>query len=275
MDLIFIDDAEQKNPSRKGMFRMLSVGGLYVPETSLRDLEKKLELLCREYNFPEGEMFKWSPGRELWMHDNLIGKNRRNFMSRAVTSGIDLGIKVIVVISDTQYRTATDSQTHEMDLLKLFLERTHWLLRHNQTIGMVVASQPSGNRRNENKFLANCLETLKTGTEYVEFETIPLGVLSCPPKYIRMLQLADVVTSCSVAFVSGESQYSPPIFSELIQLLATDGMRIGGIGLKLHPDNVYCNLYHWLLGDQTLWKGNSGMGLPFPNMPYSDGPNQA
>jgi hypothetical protein len=37
---------------------------------------------------------------------------------------------------------------------------------------------------------------------------------------------------------------------------------IGGFGLKLHPDNVYHNLYHWLLDDKSL--------APF--LPYVNGP---
>ena len=272
MDLFFIDDAGQRNPSRPGMHNLLSVGGLYVPEKSVYVLEKQLGALCEEYNFPPGEIFKWSPGRELWMHDNLINEARNEFTNKAIKSAIDLGARAIVVISDTQYKTATNSVNHEIDLLKLFLERAHWLLKQNKSIGLVIASQPSGDRRAENKFLANCIETLKVGTEYVEFEMIPLCILSCPPRFIRLLQLADIITSCSIAYVSGESNYSPPIFDSLLRLFAGDGSRIGGIGVKIHPDNVYCNLYHWLLGDKTLWRGSSGFGLPLPQFPYSEGP---
>lgn len=274
MDLFFIDDAGQSNPSRSGMGSLLSVGGVYVPENSLRNLEKQLQALCAEYNFPAGEIFKWSPGRELWMHQNLVDEARREFISRALGLAVELGSRAIVVVSDTQYRT-TGSASHEVDLVKLFLERAHWQLKGNQASGLIIASQPSGDRRAENKFLTSCLETLKDGTEYVEFETIPLGVISCPPKFIRLLQLADIITSCTTAYVSGESNYSPPIFDGLLKLFANDGRRIGGVGLKIHPDNVYCNLYHWLLGDKMLWRGSVGMGLPFPRFPYSEGPDQA
>jgi hypothetical protein len=43
--------------------------------------------------------------------------------------------------------------------------------------------------------------------------------------------------------------------------------RVGGFGLKLHPDYSFINLYHWLLGDNAHRK--EGV-LPSDGWPYSE-----
>jgi hypothetical protein len=79
MDVFFLDDSESNAPSRPGMRPMVAAGGIYVPSEALRALENELDAVCRVYEFPEGEEFKWSPGRELWMRSNLIEDNRNHF----------------------------------------------------------------------------------------------------------------------------------------------------------------------------------------------------
>ena len=41
-----------------------------------------------------------------------------------------------------------------------------------------------------------------------------------------------------------------------------DRQRIGGVGLKIHPDLRYANLYYWLVGDDVIFKGWNGFPLP-------------
>jgi len=273
MDVIFVDDAAQKAPSRPGMHSVLGVGGIHVPEESLQKLESQIEAVCAEFGFPPNDIFKWSPGRELWMHHNLIDAQRQQFFIRILGLAQDEGATAIVIIEDTQYKTATDVQSHEVDLIQLFLERAHHQLAARQSNGMVIVSQPSGDRKSENKFLADCLETLRAGTEYVKPERIVLNVLTSPPKFIRLLQLADVVTSCTVAFVGGESSFSPPVFNSIKSMLARELGRIGGVGLKIHPDGKYRNLYHWLLGDSHFVRFMEGLPMPLSSYPYSSNPN--
>jgi hypothetical protein len=54
-------------------------------------------------------------------------------------------------------------------------------------------------------------------------------------------------------------------------MLRREGDRIGGIGLKLHPDLRYANLYHWLVGDRYFIKGSVGHPLPVASMAYATG----
>jgi len=86
---------------------------------------------------------------------------------------------------------------------------------------------------------------------------------------------ADVVTSCVVARVSGESTHSPPVFDLIKPLLRSDGHRIGGVGLKIHPDFVYANLYHWLLGDSHFHRFNIGFPMPLKDRPFSNDAGEA
>lgn len=273
MDLFFVDDAAQKAPSRPGMGPLLGVGGIHVPEEYLQDLERQIEAVCAEYGFPSNEIFKWSPGRELWMHKNLVGGQRQQFFIRILGLAKDHGATTLIIVEDTAYRTATAVESPETDLIRLFLERAHHLLATKRSNGMVIVSQPSGDRKSENKFLADCLETLKVGTDYVKPERIILNVMTSPPKFMRLLQLSDVVTSCTVAFVGGENSFSPAVFDVVKPMLARELGRIGGVGLKIHPDFKYLNLYHWLLGDTHFVRFMSGFPMPIPSYQYSVDPN--
>lgn len=268
-----MDDAGQMKPSRPGMGPILAAGGVHVPEASIPDLENKLEALCIEIGFPPNEIFKWSPRRELWMYRNLIHETRQEFFIRVLRLVKEAKATAIVIVEDTNCDTATKAKTHDIDLIQLFLERAHHELVARECSGIVIVAQPGGNRGTENKFLAHCLETLKCGTDYLKPDRIALSVLSSPPKFIRLLQVADVITSCTTAFVAGEDEFSPPVFDIVKQILVNENGRIGGFGLKIHPDMKYANLYHWLVGDSHFWKHSLGVPLPLKGYPYSSSPN--
>lgn len=262
MDFFFGDDARQRNPSRPGMGSLVAIGGVHLSGQSIRDLERILDTICMEYGFPPGEEFKWSPGRELWMYGNLVEERRSEFFTQVLNRIQESGAKAIVIIEDTDYNTATGVRSSEEDVARLFLERIHNALRARGSNGIVIVDRPSGSRAQEDKFLVNCLETLQSGTRYVKPDRIALNVLSTPSKLVRLLQVADVVTSCTLATVAGETRFSPPVFAVIRGLLHADTGRIGGVGLKIHPDFRYGNLYHWLLGDEYFIRGNVGIPLP-------------
>lgn len=275
MDFFFGDDARQRNPSRAGMGPLVAIGGVQVAAQAVRDLERTLDTLCMEYGFPLGEEFKWSPGRELWMYNNLVEQQRSEFFIQVLSRAQDCGAKVTVIIEDTNCNTATGVQSAEEDVASLFLERAHNMLRARGSEGIVIVDRPGGGRAQEDKFLANCLETLQTGTKYVKPDRIALNVLSTPSKLVRLLQVADVVTSCTLSTVAGETRFSPPVFAVIKGLFHVDMGRIGGVGLKIHPDFKYGNLYHWLLGDEYFIRGNTGIPLPHNYFHlYNSGPNE-
>jgi hypothetical protein len=127
----------------------------------------------------------------------------------------------------------------------------------------VIADRPSGSRVNETRFLKGCLETLQSGTDYVKPQRIALNVPSTSSDMVRLLQVADVITSCTVARIAGENRFSPSIFSVVKKMLRCANGRIGGVGVKIHPDLKYLNLYHWVLDDTMFLK--DGCSEPLPN----------
>ena len=271
MHLFFADDSRQPSPTRCGMGPLIGSGGVLISVDKVRDLEFALNNLCRNTGFPSGDYFKWSPGREMWMHQHLLDENRESFFIGALTLALQHEIKAIVVIEDSSRNTATNAQHSEEDVTRLLLERVNNQLRKIGSEAIVIIARPSGGRSDEDRFLEECLETLLSGTNYVTPDRIILNILSTPSRFIKLLQLADVIISCSIAIVAGENRYSPRIFNAIKELLINDGSRIGGVGFKIHPDFRYANLYHWLLNDTQFWKGIFGVQLPILGRPYFTG----
>lgn len=271
MRFFFADDAKQTRPTRDGMGPLVATGGVIVPDGQLRRLEQEIGEICEHFGFPPGEEFKWSPGRDQWMSANLIEDRRRDFLLEILRLSAAHDTNVLVVIEDTNRgRAVAESPDPEADVTTMFLERADTHLQQVRDDGVVIVDRPSGGTRgDEDKFLLRCLETLEEGTRYVKPQRIAIPVLSAPSHLVRLQQLADVVTSCTLAFVAGERTYAPPIFETIRPMFLRDGVKTGGIGLKIHPDSIYANLYHWLLGDSHLWKGGMGSPLPTTGLPYA------
>lgn len=234
-----------------------------------------LEQICHECGFPSRQdEFKWSPSRGTWMRDELKGEERHDFFTACLEAAKDHEATACVVIEDEHKRSTTHRRDdHEQDVVKLFLERSHNHLKGTDTEAIILADHPSGGRPAEAAFAANCLKTIRDGTPWANLSRIAL-VLTEDSKNTRLLQLADLIVGCTLAYVGGETNYSPPLFENHIKglLRCETDRRIGGIGLKLHPDITYVNLYHWLLGDMTFWKSGNGFTLPKERHPYFNGP---
>jgi hypothetical protein len=264
--LLFLDDAEQKNCSRQRVGRLVAIGGIAVDASRCRALEIALDDLCRKtYDFPVGEPFKWSPNKDHWMRDNLVGDQRQEFFNQVLELAAQHGAIGLVAVSDaTKGLAIAKAKTAEMDVLIMTLERFDLAL--GQDVGMIVAARPSGGKRDEHKFLVSCAEAINAGTDYIKFEKFVTTVVTMPFPNSRLLQLADLIVSTSTAVVAGHTEFAGKIFPAVRTILRTNGGRVGGIGLKIHPDFSYANLYHWLLGD-TAFKNNT---LPSPRLPFPD-----
>ena len=268
MDLFVIDDSAQRRTSRAGMGPLVGVGGLHVPSTAVRPLELALDDHCSRTGFPAGHEFKWSPDSKSWMYDGLKYEDRRDFFLEALRLTDQAGATAIIVAEDTEkQRARRKAASPEQDVVTLFLERAQNHLASTGTEALVVFDQPSGGRRKETDFLAGCMATIREGTAFVDFSRLGL-VLASDSRLVRLLQLADLVAGCTLAFVAGEQRYAPPVFAAIRPLLREESGRRGGVGLKLHPDLRYVNLYYWLLGDEYYWRGSAGKRLPIKDRPY-------
>ena len=275
MDFFFCDDASQLHPLRAGMGDpLVAAGAVCVPEEALKPLTTIIATLRQDAGFPEGQPFKWSRGRELWMHSGLVEDERLAFFRRVLSEAARHAVQAIVVVEDTGCSKAmNDSSTVEDDVTSLLLERVQWCLKGRGN-GCVIADRPGGQRVSEHEqFLANRLEMLATGTRFVTYNRILL-FMNMPSRLNLMLQLADLVTGCTLAFVGGETRYSPPVFDFAKKLMRHNGDRIGGISLKIHPDFKYANLYHWLVGDTHHYRGNTGLPMPLKGYRYFNNDHQ-
>lgn len=268
MRFFFADDSKQRSPSRPGVGPLVAIGGVMVSHHELDGLQDQIDHLCREAGFPEGEPFKWSPGRELWMHENLTGAARERFFKMVLGAAHDREVRALVVMEDTRKKTATGAKTPELDVTKMFLERADVEFGRHSTKGVVVVDRPGGDRHQEEVFLGECLETLQGGTEFWK-GAHTLFVVSAPSKLVRLLQLADLVTSCTCAYMGGETPWAARTFATISPMLCRWQGNVGGTGVKLHPDFRYANLYHWLLGDPQLRRGDAASPLPIPGRPYA------
>jgi hypothetical protein len=274
MHVVFADDAGQNRPRRTDMTDrpFLGIGGFIVDADRLRDLEQSLGAICQATGFPPGCEFKWSPPADNWMHHNLVQDARDEFFECVLASAREHDVAALVVAEDTVSSTAIQNVSPERDVLELFLERVSYFLGQRGSTGLIIADQPGGGPRREHSFLVDCLEARERGTDYVTHERLALSVVCAKSHFVRCLQLADLIVSCTLARITG-STYASRTFEAIRPLLHRDGTRVGGIGLKIHPDFRYANLYHWLVGDSHHWKRNWGIPLPHVSYRYFESEN--
>lgn len=255
------------------MSALVAVGGIALASDAIQSAGAQLDAHCREVGFPDRQEFKWSPGRKLWMRDNLVGSARREFFSQVSKILAAQGATAFAVVIECDAKAMHSGTEPEMDALLTLLERFHsWLPAGEE--GVVVVDTPSGDRSDEHGFLQNCVERLATGTPYVDFDQLALPVLSAPSRMVRLLQCADLITSCLAALIAGEENHAPITAGELLPLVRREYGRVGGVGIKIHPDYKYANLYHWLFGDEHLGPAHGGAPLPLSSRKYSKDPKR-
>jgi hypothetical protein len=160
-----------------------------------------------------------------------------------------------------------------LDATFMLLERANHLLAGKQREAVVIADHQGGGAGEDKAFIAECIETLRQGTKYVKLDRLVL-VVAADSKHTRLLQLADLITGCALAYVSGEENFAPLTFEWIKPLLRrSDKGHIGGSGVKIHPDYRYANLYHWLFDDDYIVRGNVGHRLPLKGFMYRDNPD--
>lgn len=268
IDFFFSDESRQNNPSRPGMGQLAAVGGLGISADNVKPVQATIDQICARYGFPPNEIFKWSPDKTFWMHRNLQGDQRTDFFKEVLGVLKINDVIAFIVVTDYTCQCATNTDDHDLDITTLFLERANGFCQRRGSQGFVVVDRPPGDRKDEDRFLAICAETLQSGTSFVKMDKIAHNIFATPSRMSRLLQASDLVTGCTLSRVAGEKIFSPPVFEKIKSILNREGNRIGGYGLKLHPDGRYGNLYHWLLKDTHFWKSNCGVPLPVNNFYY-------
>lgn len=255
------------------MNEIVAAGTVMVPSESANSLESLIESEAKLAGFPSGEEFKWSPPRDSWMRRNLVGQDRENFFCKVIEHAQNASCMAILAIVDISARSSTGQLEPGLDAIVLLLERIHESSRQSQGRTVLVFDRPSGGSpKHEGEFVKKCKQVLASGTKYSTLEAVDNSPFVEDSSHHRLLQLADLVTSCTAARVAGEEIYSVPIFQSIRPLLRERDGICGGRGLKIHPDFNYQNLYHWILGDTHLGSRGSGTALPNPGRPYPCSP---
>ncbi len=270
IDIFFADDARQRKPRRPGMEHreLIAIGGFSVGAEEVGPLSGSIDTLCDQTGFPANEEFKWSPPPDSWMAHHLVERERVEFYRKLCELLRNADATATIIISDTACQPAVTGARHERSIAQMFLERVSTQCGRGGSHGFIIADRPGGGPTEDASFLRECLEMIQTGTGYVKPERIAHNVVSTPSRLSRPLQASDVLTSCTLAMVAG-NRYGPPVFEYIKPLLARDGNRVGGVGLKIHPDLRYLNLYHWLVEDTHFFKGGVGRRLPLTDFPYA------
>lgn len=275
MKFLFFDDTKQKKCRREGMRELLGVGGIVVNAGSLRPIAGEIDSLCVDvFGFPETESFKWSPAKGMWMRENLTEDRREEFFTEILAIAKKHDVRTLAVFTECGISFATkQAKTHEQDAVYMLLERFNGMLGY-QELGVAVAARPSGGRSDEDVFLKACESVRRIGTDYSKLDKLALNVLTMQASESRLLQLADLIVSISGAMVSANDKYATAIWPSVRRLFREESSRKGGVGLKLHPDYSYLNLYHWLLEDDTFWRFNTGHPLPMRGRPFYERPDK-
>lgn len=270
MQLIFLDDSKQESPTRQKAGPLIALGGLAIDSEILTSLNSKIDAVCVRFGFPENEPFKWSPGKDLWMHKGLIGEKRALFIDEILALSFEFKVTGFFVSVDTKTAYADKkSKSNQEDVFHLTIERIENYLVERNSSGIIIIDRTTGDTRSEERFLGNLIEKTSIGTSFVRPKQIAIPILSCPSRLCRPLQLADIFTSSTLARIAGENKYSPPVVNKLKAMLYSRHGRIGGFGAKLHPARKYANLYHWVFGDSDIWHNSRSHVAPHPGIAFS------
>jgi len=270
MEFFFADDTTQ-NSSREGMGKILGFGGIFVPEEALGSLEQQINDICDSFGIPKGEEIKWSPKKKSWIYQNLHGDDRISCYSAVLNATVASGCRALVVAWDTG-RTTLKGEKAFKKVIDFTFERIAMHLAKSETLGVIVADRPGGGHKEDDQFLAEFLERVNEGTDYVVPEHVPINILTTPSHLQRHLQVADLVTAITCAMVGGQVTYAEPYFPIVKKMLISNHHGyIGGTGLKVFPDTLI-NLYYKVLGETHFVKVamNSGFPLPDKNLPYAE-----
>lgn len=208
------------------------------------------------------------------MRCSLTDARREKFYRELIAILAEHRVVALVMAVDERHdQSSPDRQGSARKSIKFFLERVDQRGKKLNRQALLVLDRPGGGRREESAFLKASTEIVEGGTEYVKLGHVAHSLLAADSHASRLLQVADVVTGVCLSVVAGRTQYAEPLFREIIPLLHRSAEdRIHGYGLKIFPDHRYANLYHWLVGEDTMWSGGVGLHLPANGRPYSHHP---
>lgn len=242
MHVLFLDDSRQR-PESGGRQRFNAIGGIICPENELKRLETRVGGIKRQFHFPEGEEIKWSPDRDSWVRENLVGERRTQCWRLVLNAAQDCQCQTIVSIIDTELTTISGERVIQQNLEHI-LERFQFCLHSDDLLGIVIADRL--NRGEDDRMIGDTYEFYTSGTSYVQLNNLFCHVLTTTSHTVAQIQVADLVTGVTCAMAAGQTHYAAPLFPIIEEMFYRDQRgRIRGCGLKLFPSEFrerYCVL---------------------------------
>lgn len=269
---LFLDDAEQTDCPRDGISRLIAMGGISIAAHDASRLSANLDEICRQAGLPSGEPFKWSPKKNSCLQKNFTGDEKAELFESLLKKAAEFEIAAHVICCDPKAKMLNGADDVHQSALLAALERFNFTLGSSDC-GIVIVDRPAGDKKAEERYLAACLKLTEDGGAYANFDKLACPILTMPFALSRSLQIADLVVSITTAHVAGRPQ-AGRFFPLVKALFREDKGRIGGVGLKLHPDYRFANLYHWLLGDSHYVRGSIGVPMPLADRPYRESADQ-
>jgi hypothetical protein len=265
---VFVDDSEEKDPRRRGLGHLVGVGAVLFPENSLLEYTDGIRSLREELGVPQGVELKWSPPDGSWLKTAEGNAIRTLLRKRMLTLACDLRVRSLTVVWD---RGSLEWPIPEArrEVLKYLYDKVSLCLDSLDDLAIVIADEPGGGPSDQKTWLAETLPLTDEGTDYTKPERIVLPITTAPSHHIPHLQLADLVTSATIAAIAG-NRYALELKSELMALANQNSHgRVGGAGITLWPPRLR-NLFFWLCDDDIYIRSGVGTPLPTPSLPYED-----
>ncbi|TCO77147.1 DUF3800 domain-containing protein [Chromatocurvus halotolerans] len=268
MLVTYIDDCGQKHRHTiAGLGKLRGYGALIFDINKVRELELSVAKLLESKGLDAETELKWSPD---------AGSRLRTFTGREhlFREVIELyaaeGAKAIVVIWDEGHGTLEGESAND-ELMKYLFERivTHMGAERKT---LVICDQPGGGHKSISRLIEKFSFNYLQGTPYVRPEACVHNILTTPSHLCRGVQVADLIGGSTLQMVAGNHTYASVLFHSVKPMLITNWAGvISGSGLKLGPD-VIRNLYHWVLGEEWLYRGGTACHLPVASWPFSEDP---
>lgn len=219
MKFLFLDDSFQRDKN------YLGYGGFCIDESEVVNLTAGVTDLKRRLGIPEPIELKWSPSPRHYLRATFRG-GRQQLYKTCIELLRDHGACVVCVVHslddcygkalygwDTR-RTILWATRSQLKFLAERFEKPYLSISDDK--GLMISDQ-SGDRREESTLLEDISNTLRSGTQFRQFERICMPPLMTDSQFCLPLQLADIVVGIIVSALA-DNRYGMELFEDVAML---------------------------------------------------------
>ncbi|MFJ2534945.1 DUF3800 domain-containing protein [Microbacterium maritypicum] len=266
MHIAYVDDSAQSG-RRERQGKLIGLGAAVLAEEHVKAFADDFYSCYDEFGVPHEVELKWSPNsRADWFRQNDKVDVLQPLREAVLDAAIAHEARAFAAIWDEGAQKTMWGKPAGHWVITFLFERIAMYLEGEKNRGLIVFDKPGGNHKDEDAWISDTRALTDFGTDYVKADSIVAAVLTAPSHHHPQLQLADLIAGATVGAMAG-TKFALPLVPRLKEMFHRGGWHgaIGGSGVKLYPDAI-CNLYHWVLGDDELTRGNSGRHLPWKGL---------